>query len=555
MNVLTGQQTLPQVSFAAFPDYGQITRFCRALAEARPHLCALSSLGPSREGRDIPLLTLTDRDTGPAGDKPAYLLHAAIHGNEVAGIPLALYTARQLLADHPERSDLLQRVAFHIVPVLNPDAAHLTATLSMPLRSRWDRAEKQPNTLYNEDINGDGMILRMRQPHPDGDHMQDPNEPRLVIPRRPNADEPFYRIWPEGFIHDFDGNVHNIRVEHHSLDWNRQWAHNWRPEPEQRGSGDFPFSEPEMRHLAEFLAAHTNLIGMVGYHTGAASILRPPSAGSVRDMVGGDHRLHDEIGRLGVEATGFPMFALSEGFGGAPARNTFHGHSLSYAYYQLGLVAFEVELGDIFDSAGFGRAERAACRNEDERIALLREVMKWWDAQPEAEREPLWVDWQPFDHPQLGRVEIGGFLVRHQYNQTLRCLKEIAPGLHQFCVHHASSAPRLVVEQCDVDEFGDGVRRIRISLANRGRLSTSVTARGKALRRMRTVRASLRLNEGAALLSRNGHVDLGHIDGPDGIADVEWFVRVSPDVPAPGGSIGRVDIMGGAAGNLTLSLP
>src|SRR5690606_10532044 len=125
---------------------------------------------------------------------------------------------------------------------------------------------REPNTIYQQDIDGDGAILRMRQEHPDGDHMRDPHEPRLVIPRRPNAKGPFYRVWPEGLIHDFDGDVRRIRAHSRSYDWNRQWAYDWRPEPEQPGAGDYPFSEPEMQHLARFLAARTNLIGMVGYH-------------------------------------------------------------------------------------------------------------------------------------------------------------------------------------------------------------------------------------------------------------------------------------------------
>ena len=43
---------------------------------------------------------------------------------------------------------------------------------------------------------------------------------------------------------------------------------------------------------------------------------------------------------------------------------SFHGHSLSWGYYHMGMLAFEIELGDLFDSAGFTRKEQAARLDE-----------------------------------------------------------------------------------------------------------------------------------------------------------------------------------------------
>ena len=87
---------------------------------------------------------------------------------------------------------------------------------------------------------------------------------------------PFFRTFPEGIIHDWDG-TDNIRVEGRSFDWNRNWSYDWRPEPEQGGAGDFPFSEPEMRAIAGFIHGRPNLFGILGYHNGPAAVLRPPS--------------------------------------------------------------------------------------------------------------------------------------------------------------------------------------------------------------------------------------------------------------------------------------
>ena len=125
------------------------------------------------------------------------------------------------------------------------------------------RTEPTPNTLYQDDVDGDGLILSMRQEHPDGPFVADPEDARLLVRRRAESRGPFYRVLPEGRIHSWDGGD-RIRVEGRGVDWNRNWSYDWRPEPEQVGAGDFPFSEVEMRLLAEFVHSRPNLFGMLG---------------------------------------------------------------------------------------------------------------------------------------------------------------------------------------------------------------------------------------------------------------------------------------------------
>jgi len=126
-------------------------------------LVQLSRIGVSREGRDVQVLTLNDAASGPADEKPAYLIHGNIHAAELSGTHAALYTARQLVLDHrDQRSDLLRHVCFHIIPRLNPDGAGFVVSTSGNTRSRTDRSLRLPNTLYQQDVDGNGLILEMR---------------------------------------------------------------------------------------------------------------------------------------------------------------------------------------------------------------------------------------------------------------------------------------------------------------------------------------------------------------------------------------------------------
>ena len=535
-------RTVPRAPFAHFLTHDEVTEYVRQLAAARPGLCHLQSLGKSRDGRDVHLLVLTDFATGAPQDRPAYLIHANIHASEVAGTHLALHTAQQLLTG--DRA-LLERLTFYIVPRLNPDGAEFAVTTGGAIRSRTDETEVVANALYPEDVNGDGLVLTMRQPHPDGAFVRDPEDPRLMIRRRAYSPGPFYRVLPEGLIHAWDGGD-QIRVGGRSLDWNRNWSYDWRPEPEQPGAGDFPFSEPEMRHLGEFLHSHPALFGVLGYHTGAAAVLRPPSTGSDADLPESDVRVLEELARFGAEATGFPVVPVVKYHRSWQRDIELRGHFHNFGYHHLGLYVFEFELGTARDSAGLNTEKQFGVFAEEEAEAQMRQVMKWWDKG--GRKHPLFKPWRRVRHPQLGPVEIGGFLSCGLANQTLARLKRIARGTHAFTLEHARRHPQIIVEDLCAEAVGGGIWRIRARVANRGEFPTHVSARGADLRRLRPVRVEF--HPEGELLSRQGHYELGHLAGINGGRQLEWFVRAA----GKGEKLGELCVFGGAGGNAVVEV-
>ena len=144
-------------------------------AEAYPQLAALSVLGKSHEGREIPLLTLTNTATGPDTDKPALWIDANIHATEVAGTTTALHIAHTLLTGYgtdTRATRLLDNCAVYLAPRLNPDGAALAlADVPKFVRSgtRPYPFEEKADGIHAEDMDGDGRILQMRIPDPNGD--------------------------------------------------------------------------------------------------------------------------------------------------------------------------------------------------------------------------------------------------------------------------------------------------------------------------------------------------------------------------------------------------
>ena len=535
--------SIPRLPFEHFFTYDEITDFAAKLAASRPGLATFESLGASREGRSIPLLTITDSSTGPAAGKPAYLIHGNIHAVELSGTHAALFTARQLLADNG-KSDLLKRVAFYIVPRINPDGAEFAVTTSGTIRSRTDRSTRDPNTLYQEDIDGNGLILTMRLPHPNGPFVADPEDPRLLAKRTRESAPPYYRTLPEGVIHDWDG-TDNIRVEGRSLDWNRNWSYDWRPEPEQGGAGDFPFSELEMRALADFFFSHPNIFGVLGYHNGPAAVLRPPSTGSEKDLDAGDCKIMQELAEIGAEHTGFPVLQVVKYHRKGSRDINLRGHFHNFGYHHLGLFVFEFELGTIKDSARISTEEQFAAESREDQEAQMRRLMKWCDRQ--RPRLELCMPWTPFDHPQLGSVEIGGFLFRQLANRTLSDLAEVVKQTYRFTLEHAQKHPHVILEDVSVDTWGGSVYRVRARVANRGEFPTHVSNKGRALRRLRPVRVEFHPSSGVELLSAEGHVEVGHLAGVTGSRTLEWFVST----PKAGRVLCEIRVLGGTGGNVS----
>jgi hypothetical protein len=488
-----------------------------------PHLARMRSIGESREGRNIFLLEITNSATGAASEKPAFLVHANIHASEVAGTMSSLVLCHHLLSQF-ERDEavtrLLSGAAFYVIPRLNPDGAEYALQTGGAIRSRFE-TRRESNTLIPQDVNDDGLILSMRYQDDSGNLKLDPDEPRRLIRREPNDRGPFYRVATEGVIHDWNGGA--FREATRTFDWNRNWGANWQPEHAQFGAGDYPFSEPEMRALAGFVFAHPNIFGMLGFHTGPQALLRPPASKNEDEFNASDLRVMKELGRKGVDLTGFPLYAVTDYHHADEKPNRLRGHFTEWGYEHLGLFVFEIEQGTLHTSAGIDTTASFESSEETRRDFEAR-MLAWHDAHKDY---GAFVDWQPFPHPQLGKVEIGGWKRYLWANPSLDDLPDIAARSVQFILEHARRVPQLDVRDVDVTNVGSSVFRIRANVVNTGGFPTHVTEQALQLKSTRPVSVALELDKNLECLSRACQHDIGHLAALSGKKEVEWFVRLT----------------------------
>ena len=239
---------MTQARFDTFYRYDELTELLDTWVQEFPHLLQKQSIGKSYEGRDLWLMSITNRDTGPADEKPAFWADGNIHATELTGSAAALYLLNYLLQHYGGEDAIGRQVtrvldtrAFYILPRVNPDGAEL----ALAERPKYIRSSVRPypfeepqEGFYSEDIDGDGRILTMRIEDPHGPWRVCEDDPRLLVLRDPDdlGDRgPYYRLLPEGRIRgDYDGSIFNVAPPEQGLDMNRNFPYEWRPESDQQ---------------------------------------------------------------------------------------------------------------------------------------------------------------------------------------------------------------------------------------------------------------------------------------------------------------------------------
>ncbi len=80
-----------EMNWKRYYSYNEWTKIMHDLQKQYPDICSIESIGTSRMGREMYLLTITTKKTGSDKSKPAMWVNGAIHGNEVNGINRVVY--------------------------------------------------------------------------------------------------------------------------------------------------------------------------------------------------------------------------------------------------------------------------------------------------------------------------------------------------------------------------------------------------------------------------------------------------------------------------------
>ncbi len=531
------------MQFNRYYRYAELTTFLQSWAQEYPNLCKLETLGKSYEGRDIWVLTLTNFATGPAAEKPALWVDGNIHATEVSGSTAALHLAYTLLSGYGNDARItyaLDSRAFYIVPRLNPDGAEWAlADIPKYVRSStrpWPRQDRLDG-LHQEDVDGDGRILQMRIKDENGRWKLHPTDPRLMIPREPDEPPggPFYRLLPEGQIQNYDGVLINFAPNPQGLDLNRQFPIFW--EPKESGAGNYPGSEPETQAAMRWITDHANITGSISYHTFSGVYLRPPTKGPDDTLPTQDLQTYKRLGKKAEAYTGYKAVSVFHDFKYDP-KEYIKGTFDDWMYEHQGVYAWTCEIWSIQNQAGIKEYKYIEWFQEHP-LADDETIMKWND---DVLAGKGWIDWYEFDHPQLGKVELGGWdLFNTWRNPPLKLLEQEVSRLSDFAIYQCLVSPRLEWHNIEIKPL-NGSYWVRAVVHNTGWLPTNVSQKALEMKTTRELEIDLVLPTDAILITGKPKTMLGQLTGRDkqgsapiwggdatsDRAKVEWVIAAAP---------------------------
>ncbi len=465
----TGRITVP-LRFDHYYTYEQVGEALRALHEAYPEFTTIDVVGRSEEGREIWAMTVNNPKTGPPLAKPGVYVDGNIHGNEIQAAEVALALLNRLLTlygANPQITELVDRNAYYVIPVVNVDGRHhFFRDANDPSSNRSLRIPKDDDRdgLVDEDgpddLDGDGNICTMRKRDPFGKYRTDPEEPRLLVPVKPGEKGEWTLLGDEGIDNDGDGRI-NEDAEGY-VDGNRNWGSNWQPPYVQSGSGDYPFEGLGPRAIAKFIMDRPNIIVVYAFHNSGGMFLRGPSSKAEEPMNPSDVSVYDILGKNAEKIVpGYRYLVVWKDL------YTTHGDFTNFTYNLAGAYSFVGELYSSGTEIYRGPDEKRQAPGEidlpEDSPAQERERLKFSDNVVQGE---LYRPWRPFRHPQYGDIEVGGWVKMSSRLPHPFLLNELVFRNASAVLFAAAQTPEIRMDVFALEKIGDDLFKVRVRLAN-----------------------------------------------------------------------------------------
>ena len=492
--------------------YDELEKNLKYFSEKYPELCDLESICVTEEKRNVYVMTITNKKTGAALDKPAFHIDGNTHAGEVTGSMAAMHAIDVLLTGYGEDkviTKILDRMTIYVVPRISPDGAETYLTTPYSIRSVNRVHNPEKGGIRSEDLDGDGVIRMMRIPTPYGAWKKDKDDSSIMAKRDPgDADGEFYDIYAEGNFEAFDGDENlKEKKEDWSLDFNRNYPYGWFPENRQAGAGKYPLSNSETKAMADWVIEHPNIGGVSTNHTSGGIILYPPGTRPSTAVSEKDINQFIEIANMGKEELGYEPLNIYDSFISDPA-NYDSGAFDDWCYQSQGIVAYTVELWDLAKRVGvplvWNARNKESAQDELKRFVAC---MKWVkENAPE-----YYEDWKPFHHETFGDVEIGGFNFKFsQQNPPESFLNGVLEQMTRFMIRFAQSMPRLTIDTLTSEKVSDDIYKVTAVVGNLGYLPTNLTEEAKKLNISKEVEVTI---SGGKVVSGLEKTKIGNLEG------------------------------------------
>lgn len=460
------------------------------LCESRPEITELDTIGTTAAGSPIPLVTVST--ASDPRDLPGLWVEARAHGSEHTAESAAVALLSRLVGageDDELAQRALERSTFYIVPCLSPDGADESAGPgALAIRSRRSLPNAHSNYTVH-DIDGDGKILSIRIADPAGSWISSKTRPGLMVARGPlDLTSEAYRMLPEGSFHGKPASS-GLRLAR-SVDFNQSFP--------LAGRSVETVRPVEVEQLVQAVTSRSNSAVYFALHSPGGYHLLP-------DGCEGDQLLYGRLAAEAARISGLPCFQGADLFGDGLAT------SINWAYREAGLLSWLTEIWSVRALIGDTEPATPSWFGSPDTKDLER-LHGWAATSPEAHAH---VPWYPYEHSQLGPVELGGWdvtgIVRNCPDSRL---DDTLCGPVDWMLWVGAMMPCLYLDDVSVQVNEPGMQTIRVRLSNIGALSTAVTDRWAACSVSQGVRVICQFDQDVPVSSSDPlSNELGQLDG------------------------------------------
>jgi hypothetical protein len=159
-------------------------------------------------------------------------------------------------------------------------------------------------------------------------------------------------------------------------------------------------------------------------------------------------------------------------------------------------------------------------------------LLRWSDRELQGEG---YVAWYPFEHPQLGAVELGGWNKLACFrNPPAKYLEREVRRFPRWLAWQALTLPRLELFRAEAERLSADTWKVRLAVQNTGYLPSYVTRRALERKVVRGVIYEIALPAGAAIVSGRARTEGGQLEGRANKVSLQAFLP-APEITADRG--------------------
>jgi Zinc carboxypeptidase len=209
------------------------------------------------------------------------------------------------------------------------------------------------------------------------------------------------------------------------------------------------------------------------------------------------------------------------------------------------VVQFAAQAGIVVQRVLADEPEQVPAKKKGKKNKSKSEDAKWLEYFEQAGINGF-VEWEPFEHPTLGAVEIGGFLPLSRINPPAEELDELGEKETDFVLKLMGARPSVSVVGPEIKELAGGLYEVRIALVNDGEMPTStVFSQTSHTIRPMVMRLSSSVDD---ILTGQRISRIWGIDANGGRSEHRWIIR-SDDINTE-----TIELVDPRFGNQTIEL-